>query len=93
MVWYNTYKFGFFMWGCVFAFFLSLFLLLFLLQKLVNWLGNKYNHDKNKIMNKISTIFIIITYLSAFFGINVFITVGWILLSIYIIMDKFFIAF
>lgn len=89
MGWYNTYKFGFFIWGCVFTF----FLLCFLLQKLVNRLGNKYNHNKNKIMDKISTIFIIITYLSAFFGINVFITVGWILLSIYIIMDKFFIAF
>ena len=81
------------MWGCVFTFFLSLFLLLFLLQKLVNWLGNKYNHDKNKIMDKISTIFIIIWGLSAFFGANVFIILGWVFLLIYIIMDKFFITF
>ena len=89
MSWYNTYKFGFFMWGCAFVFFLSLFLL----QKSLNWLGNKYNHDKNKIMDKISTIFIIITYLSAFFGVNVFAIVGWMLFLIYTIIDKFFIAF
>lgn len=88
MVWYNTYKFGFFIWVCIHIFYIT-----FLLQKLVNYLSNKYNHDKNKIMDKISTIFMIITYLSVFFGVNVFVIVGWILLLIYIIIDKLFIAF
>lgn len=85
MVWYNTYKFGFFIWGCVLTFFLAYFLL----QKLVNWLGNKYNHDKNKIINKISTIFGIIICLSAFFGVNAFVIVHWGLFLTYIIIDKF----
>ena len=88
MIWDDTYKFGFFIWVCI-----HIFYIIFLLQKLVNYLSNKYNHDKNKIMDKISTIFMIITCLSVFFGVNVFVIVSWILLLIYIIMDKLFIAF